>query len=116
MIRFLFVLFLLMVGSCALTSGASFAAGYPDHNIQIILPYPPGGQGDTACRMLIEDLEKLLGTRIIPNNRPGAGTVVQPVKPIRRLAGSSTLHYLSFHQHVRYPEGDLREKHQDEDA
>ena len=75
-VRILVVLFVVVFGLCSFFSESCPAARYPDHQIQMIIPYPPGGQGDMACRMLIEELEKLLNTKIIPNNKPGAGTVV----------------------------------------
>ena len=95
-------LLLLLLGLCTILPGECFAVGYPDHNIQIILPYPPGGQGDTACRMLIEDLEKLLGTRIIPNNRPGAGTVLGADAAVRAKKDGYTLFYDGLKKHVDY--------------
>src|SRR5512136_775327 len=91
----LFFALLLNVGPGTLSPKACLAAGYPDHNIQIILPYPPGGQGDTACRMLIEELEKLLGAKIIPNNRPGAGTVLGADAAVRAKKDGYTLFYAS---------------------
>ena len=91
----LFFALLLNLGLGTLSPRACFAAGYPDHNIQIILPYPPGGQGDTACRMLIEELERLLGAKIIPNNRPGAGTVLGADAAVRAKKDGYTLFYAS---------------------
>jgi tripartite-type tricarboxylate transporter receptor subunit TctC len=65
------ILFMLALGM--FTPSASFAAGYPDHNIQLIIPYVAGATGDITARMLAEELEKSLGgAKIIPNNKPGA--------------------------------------------
>jgi tripartite-type tricarboxylate transporter receptor subunit TctC len=61
----------------------------------MIIPYPPGGQGDMACRMMIEELEKILNTRFIPNNRPGAGTVVGADAAARAKKDGYTLFYAS---------------------
>jgi tripartite-type tricarboxylate transporter receptor subunit TctC len=71
-----FFAFLVMLGLGALAPSASFAAGYPDHPIQLIIPYVAGATGDITARMLAEELEKVTGAKIIPNNRPGAGTVL----------------------------------------
>lgn len=92
---FFLLLFLLVLGSYTLATNTCLAARYPDHPIQMIIPYPPGGQGDTACRMLIEELDKLLNARIIPNNRPGAGTVVGADAAVRAKRDGYTLFYAS---------------------
>jgi len=38
--------------------------------------YVAGATGDITARMLAEELGKILGTKIIPNNKPGASTVL----------------------------------------
>ncbi|MCG6534068.1 MAG: tripartite tricarboxylate transporter substrate binding protein, partial [Syntrophales bacterium LBB04] len=95
MTRLFFLILLLISGLCTLAPKACAAKGYPDHPIQMIIPYPAGGQGDTACRMLIEELDKSLGTRIIPNNRPGAGTVLGADAAVRAKKDGYTLFYAS---------------------
>jgi tripartite-type tricarboxylate transporter receptor subunit TctC len=91
----LLCLFFLVLGPYVLAPKACLAAWYPDHPIQMIIPYPPGGQGDMACRMMIEELEKILNARIIPNNRPGAGTVVGADAAVRAKKDGYTLFYAS---------------------
>jgi len=93
--RGLFLLLTSVLGLSMLAPETSGVKGYPDRPIQMILPYPPGGQGDTACRMLIEELDKLLGTKIIPNNRPGAGTVLGADAAVRAKKDGYTLFYSS---------------------
>ncbi|HUJ90072.1 MAG TPA: tripartite tricarboxylate transporter substrate binding protein [Syntrophorhabdales bacterium] len=90
--RFFFAA-LLMLGLFALAPSVSFAAGYPDHNIQLIIPYVPGATGDITARMLAEELEKSLGAKIIPNNKPGAGTVLGAETAIRAKKDGYTLFY-----------------------
>jgi tripartite-type tricarboxylate transporter receptor subunit TctC len=86
--------FLLTLGFCAVAPIASFAAGYPDHNIQLIIPYVPGATGDITARMLAEELEKNLGgAKIIPNNKPGAGTVLGAEAAVRAKKDGYTLFY-----------------------
>ena len=67
-----FLAVLTALALATLTPAVCPAAGYPDHNIQLIIPYVPGSTGDITARMLSEELEKILGTKIIPNNKPGA--------------------------------------------
>ena len=76
-----FFVFLVMLGLGAFAPSVSLAAGYPDHPIQLIIPYVAGATGDITARMLAEEMEKATGAKIIPNNKPGAGTVLVPTLP-----------------------------------
>jgi tripartite-type tricarboxylate transporter receptor subunit TctC len=67
---------LFLVGLALFVPLASFAAGYPDKNIQLIIPYVAGATGDITARLLANELEKILGVKIIPTNKPGASTVL----------------------------------------
>ncbi len=58
------------------TAWAEQAAGYPDHSIRMIVPYPPGGGGDAIARVLAPKLQDALGQTIIIDNRPGAGASI----------------------------------------
>jgi tripartite-type tricarboxylate transporter receptor subunit TctC len=84
---------LLLLGLTTAMPSACLAAGYPDHNIQLIIPYVAGATGDITARMLAEELEKNLGTKIIPNNKPGAGTVLGAETAIRAKKDGYTLFY-----------------------
>lgn len=54
-------------------------AGWPARPLQLIVPWPAGGATDLTLRILCEEVEPLLGQRIIVINRPGAaGTLVAP--------------------------------------
>ena len=55
-----------------LAATAVYAQSYPNHSIQMIVPIPAGGGGDVNCRILVDDLGKILGQQIIVTNKPGA--------------------------------------------
>lgn len=66
----------LMLGAAALLATPRLArAAWPaDRPIEVIVPYPPAGGGDTMVRMVINQVAKHLpGTRFVISNRPGAG-------------------------------------------
>lgn len=84
---------LCILGLSILASSASFAAGYPDHPIQLIIPNVAGAQSDIAGRLLAVELEKILGTKIIISNKPGASTVLGTVAAIRSKKDGYTLLY-----------------------
>ncbi len=69
---------LVAAGAAALlgVAGTAAAQTYPDHPVKWIVPFAPGGGGDTTARLVARQAEKLLGQPIIVDNRPGAATIV----------------------------------------
>ena len=53
---------------------AQTAAGWPDHPIRMVIPYPAGGSTDFHARLIGQWLSERLGQQFIIDNRPGAGT------------------------------------------
>ena len=53
----------------------AFAAGYPDKDITLVVPFSPGGGFDTYARLIAPFLEKHLPNKVhvIVKNEPGAG-------------------------------------------
>jgi len=69
------------------------AQKYPERPIQLIIPYVAGATGDITARMLAEELEKILGTKIIPLNKPGASAVLGTDAVVRAKKDGYTLLY-----------------------
>src|ERR1700744_2253402 len=61
----------LPLAQAALARGAFAQAAYPNRNITIIVPFPPGGQADLAARPVAHALERVLGATVIVENRAG---------------------------------------------
>jgi tripartite-type tricarboxylate transporter receptor subunit TctC len=62
------------------------AAGYPEQNIIIIVPFPPGGASDTTARLTGNKLSEIVGKPVLIENRAGANgsigaTAVKQAKP-----------------------------------
>ena len=89
----LFFALLVMLGLIMLAPSASQAAGYPDHKIQLIIPNVAGAQMDITGRLLAEELGKIIGQKIIPNNKPGAGSVLGTDAALRSKKDGYTLLY-----------------------
>jgi tripartite-type tricarboxylate transporter receptor subunit TctC len=56
--------------------GASARAqtpAWPSQTIKMVVPFPPGGQGDLAARPIAKAFERILGKPVIVDNRGGAG-------------------------------------------
>lgn len=49
---------------------------FPNRPLTIIIPAPPGGPTDTGSRILAQALADVFGVPVVPQGRPGAGTVV----------------------------------------
>ena len=85
-------LFILASIAIAAAPSASFA-GYPDHTIQLVIPYVPGAAGDITARLLADELGQILGQKIIPNNKPGASAVLGTDAVVRAKKDGYTLLY-----------------------
>src|SRR4051794_6794262 len=58
------------------TALAQSAEKYPERQIRIIVPYPPGGSVDVLGRLLAQRMQENWGQSVIVENRPGAGTMI----------------------------------------
>jgi tripartite-type tricarboxylate transporter receptor subunit TctC len=70
---------LLVKGMGILFAVTAFAAGaqeYPNAPIQLLIPHAAGGGTDVLARIVAEQLSLRLGQRVVPENRPGAGTAL----------------------------------------
>jgi tripartite-type tricarboxylate transporter receptor subunit TctC len=52
------------------------AQNWPVRPVRIIMPYSPGGGGDTVVRMLAQKLSDQVGGSFVVENRPGAAGVL----------------------------------------
>ena len=52
------------------------AQAYPSRPVRIVVPYPPGGPTDVLARVLGQKLSERWSQSVIPDNRPGANTIL----------------------------------------
>jgi tripartite-type tricarboxylate transporter receptor subunit TctC len=52
---------------------AGSSQGWPTQNLKMIVPFPPGGQGDLAARPIAKAFERIFGKPVVVDNRGGAG-------------------------------------------
>jgi tripartite-type tricarboxylate transporter receptor subunit TctC len=67
------------------------AQGFPNKPIKFVLPLNPGGLGDSLFRPAADALGVRLGTSIVVENRPGAGSVLGIDAVVRSPADGYTL-------------------------
>jgi tripartite-type tricarboxylate transporter receptor subunit TctC len=65
-----------MLVAVVAADAAASAQTYPDHPIQLIVPFPPGGPADIVARPLAEGLSRTLRQPVVVLNKSGAsGTI-----------------------------------------
>jgi tripartite-type tricarboxylate transporter receptor subunit TctC len=68
--RFLTAVALLVATSMA------FAQQWPDKPVRLVVPYPPGGNVDSAARIVSGKLQEALGQPFVVENKAGAGGMI----------------------------------------
>ena len=78
--------------ACAtLAANAVAAQDWPARPIRIIVPYPAGGNADSAARAIAEAITPSLKQPIVVENRPGASTIIGTDAVARAPADGYTL-------------------------
>lgn len=67
---------ILTVAVASVMPMAVHAADFPTKPIMVVVPYPPGGNVDSAARIIAPKMEAVLGQPIVVQNRAGAGGMI----------------------------------------
>lgn len=84
-----FIYKLLLAFSC-LSASLAFAV-YPEKQISIVVPFPPGGSTDVLGRILGQSMSKDLGQSVIIENTGGAGGTIGAAKVAKASPDGYTL-------------------------
>ncbi|MFO1304742.1 MAG: tripartite tricarboxylate transporter substrate binding protein [Burkholderiales bacterium] len=68
-------------------------AQYPDRPVLVVVPFPPGGGGDTLARTVMPKVSDALGQPVVIENKPGAGGNIGSVAVARAAPDGYTLLY-----------------------
>jgi len=71
-------------------------ARYPERQVTIVVPYPPGGVTDVYGRALAQRLSQIWGQPVVVDNKPGGGTVIGTQFVSRASADGYTLLLTSY--------------------
>ncbi|WP_178131053.1 tripartite tricarboxylate transporter substrate binding protein [Reyranella sp. CPCC 100927] len=78
-------------GLAALGLAPARAQPYPARPLRLIVPYPPGGVGDTFGRALGEGLSAGLGQPVVIDNKPGGSQIIGAQAAAEAAADGYTL-------------------------
>ena len=73
---------LLLLGFAGVGVGRA-ASNYPDRNIELVVPFDPGGITDRMARVLAEHVSKDFGKQVLVVNKPGGGGAVGTSEVLR---------------------------------
>ena len=93
MIRACFVLPVaaLALGAPISCAGAAPAHQYPNKNVTLVIPFPPGGSTDLVGRLLAQHLGEAWTQTVVVENRPGGNGMLGPTAVAKSKADGYTL-------------------------
>ncbi|MCA0922522.1 Bug family tripartite tricarboxylate transporter substrate binding protein [Pseudooceanicola nanhaiensis] len=77
--------------AATLVAAPASAQDYPDHPVEFIVPWSPGGGSDTLMRLIAGNVAPYLGTEMPIINMPGVGGTVGLREASRRAADGYTI-------------------------
>jgi len=84
---------LLVIGGCSADKSSSDV--YPSKPITIVVPFAPGGGGDTYTRAIALQAQDILGTKVFVENRAGGSGTIGVGSVARAKADGYTLGFVS---------------------
>jgi tripartite-type tricarboxylate transporter receptor subunit TctC len=98
--------FVSALGATALADPAVRADTWPNKQIKVVIPYPPGGPTDISARIVMEKVGQLLGQPVLFDNKGGASGMIgaayaktQPADGYNLLA--TTVAMLAITRHLQ---------------
>lgn len=82
---------LIMMFAAHLAAVDVWAQEYPSKPVRIVIPFPPGGPTDLLARTLGQRLSERWSQVVIPDNRPGANTILGTQAVVKAPADGHTL-------------------------
>lgn len=80
-----------VIGTAALVPFTVSGQTYPEKEIRLVMPFPPGGPTDALGRQLAQSLSDELGRPVVVDNRPGAGGTIAAAAVAKAPADGYTL-------------------------
>jgi tripartite-type tricarboxylate transporter receptor subunit TctC len=84
----------------SLAGTPSLAQDWPQRPIRMLIPFPPGGVSDVMGRFWAQKLSVGLGTPVVVENRPGAGTTIAAGVVAKSAPDGYTLYFADVTTHA----------------
>ncbi len=92
-----------LIALCVVAAPTTWAAGYPDKPIRLVVPYAVGGATDVIGRVVARYLGDALGQSVFVENRPGAGGSTGSLYASKQPADGYTLVMMVESSHAVNP-------------
>ena len=77
--------------ACGSKTESAPAADFPNKTITIVVPFAAGGNVDLCCRIIAEELGKVLGTNVVVEDREGGGAIIGQTYALSQPADGYTI-------------------------
>jgi tripartite-type tricarboxylate transporter receptor subunit TctC len=84
--------FLAVLAAAMLTCAAYAQSAWPNRPVKVIVPFPAGGVTDVSARIILDRMGQALGSPLLVENRPGAGTKLGTAAAIKSPKDGYTLY------------------------
>lgn len=101
--RHMFAAFATALAAFGLYFGSAQAQTYPERVIRVVVPWPAGGTGDVATRVITQHLAGRFSQPVIIENRPGANGLVGADAVAKSAPDGHTLLLASVETHALNP-------------
>ena len=82
---------LLLAAAGVMIAAAAIAQDYPTRAVNMVIPFPPGGNTDLMARALQPELAKALGQPVVVINKGGAGGTIGNIEVANAKADGYTI-------------------------
>ena len=81
-------------------TGTATAQGFPNRQVTLVVPFPPGGSTDTTARIIAERMRGPLGQPVVVENQGGAGGTIAMARVARAAPDGYTINIGQWDNHV----------------
>jgi tripartite-type tricarboxylate transporter receptor subunit TctC len=85
--------FIQYTGAAAVATPFAAQAAWPDRPVRLVIPSAAGGSPDVICRILTNELGRVLGQSIVVDNKPGASGNIGMQEIVKSKPDGYTLGY-----------------------
>lgn len=80
-----------LILAASTAQAAAPATNFPNRTISIVVPFAAGGNVDLTCRIIAEELGKVLGTKVVVENKAGGGAIIGQTYALNQKADGYTI-------------------------